>query len=67
MKNQVLKNANLKTVNDSYTVYTYTNGYMVEVSGNDADDDWKTVKIICNSLQDLQELITDIAALPLNG
>ncbi len=54
----------LTKVSDSFTVNIYDNGYMVEVSGRNADDDWSTVKLVCNTLEDVFKAITQINNLP---
>jgi hypothetical protein len=46
---------------DSLTINMYDNGYMVEVSGRDSDDDWKTAKILCPTLDDVCALIKEAA------
>ena len=56
----------LAKVNDSFSVYRYDNGWMVEVSGNDKKDDWKTAKIMCNSEEELVALIKEYNAMELN-
>jgi hypothetical protein len=55
-------NAKLAKVNDNFTVNMYDNGFMVEIGGRDHDDEWKTAKIICNTLEDLIAVITEAAA-----
>ena len=35
----------LTKINDSLTINLFDNGYMVEVSGRDDNDDWTQVKI----------------------
>jgi hypothetical protein len=54
----------LVKVNDSVQVYFYDNGFMVEVSGRDENDDWKTAKIMCNTVEEISELITEASSLP---
>ena len=49
----------LAKVNDSFTVNRYDNGFMAEVSGRDKKEDWKTVKAICNTEEELIELIKE--------
>lgn len=56
----------LKTVNDSFTVYTYDNGYMLEIGGKDANDDWPTAKIVCNTVEELLELVKEAVSMPQN-
>ena len=51
----------LAKVGDSLTVNMYDNGYMVEVSGRDSDDDWKTAKIMCSTLEDVYAVIKEAA------
>lgn len=47
----------LSKVSDSFTVNMYDNGFMVEVSGKDKKDDWKTSKVMCNTVDELLSLI----------
>ena len=47
----------LAKVNDSLTVNRYDNGWMVEVGGRDADDEWANAKIMCSTEEELLELI----------
>ena len=49
----------LAKVNDSFTVNRYDNGWMVEVSGRDEDQDWKTAKILCNTEEELIALVKE--------
>ena len=56
----------LVKVNDSFSVYRYDNGWMVEVSGQDKKDDWKTAKIMCPTEDDLLSLIKEYNQMELN-
>lgn len=56
----------LAKVNDSFTINRYDNGWMVEVSGNNKKDDWATVKVVCNTEEDLVALIKEYNAMDLN-
>jgi hypothetical protein len=56
----------LAKVNDSFNVYRYDNGWMVEVSGNDKKEDWKTAKIMCNTEEELFALIKEYNTMDLN-
>lgn len=60
------KLAKLAKVNDNFTVNRYDNGWMVEVSGNDKKDDWATVKVVCNTEQELFDLIKEYNSMTLN-
>jgi hypothetical protein len=48
---------------DALTVHMYDNGFMVEVQGRDSNDDWATAKIICNSLDEVVDIIKEAAAM----
>lgn len=54
----------LSKINDSLTVNLYENGFMVDVSGRDDDDDWKSTKIVANTIDDLIELIREASEMP---
>jgi hypothetical protein len=56
----------LTKVNESFTVNMYDNGYMVEVGGRDGDDDWKTAKFICGTLDEVIEIIREVNEMPRN-
>lgn len=56
----------LTKVNDSFSVYRYDNGWMVEISGNDKKDDWKTAKIMCNTEEELFALIKEYNQMEIN-
>jgi len=49
----------LTKVNEQFTVSMYDNGYMFEIGGTDIDDNWKTAKIMCNTLADLVTLVKE--------
>ena len=49
----------LAKVNESFTVNMYDNGYMLEISGKDDNDDWKTAKIMCNTVDQLLALVQE--------
>ena len=54
----------LAKCSDSLTVNLYDNGFMVEVSGRDHSDDWKSAKIMCPTLDDVVNVITEASAMP---
>ena len=47
-------------VNESFSVYRYDNGFMIEVSGRDNTDDYKTVKLMCPTEDELIEIIKEV-------
>ena len=56
----------LTKVNESFTINMYDNGYMVEVGGRDSEDEWKTSKIICNTLKEVIDIVIQVDAMPRN-
>jgi len=56
----------LTKVNESFTINMYDNGYMVEVGGRDSEDEWKTSKIICNTLDEVIDIVRQADAMPRN-
>jgi hypothetical protein len=56
----------LSKVNESFTVYRYDNGFMVEVSGRDKENDYKTAKIMCTTDAELFEVIREALSLELD-
>ena len=57
----------LAKVNDSITLNRYDNGFMLEVGGKDDEGEWKTSKVLCNTLDDLLKLITEYTNLELDN
>ncbi len=53
----------LMNVSDSYTINQYDNGYMVEISGNDLDDRWTNVKIVCNTIDEVLALVKEASTM----
>lgn len=47
----------LAKVNDNFTVYMYDNGYMIEVSGQDGEENWESAKIMCSTVDELTALV----------
>jgi hypothetical protein len=54
----------LSKVSDSFTVNMYDNGFMVDVSGRNEDNDWASAKILCNDLDSMLAVVTEISHLP---
>lgn len=57
----------LHKVSESITVNRYDNGWMVEVSGRDKKEDWKTAKIMCNSEKELIEVVQEWNSMDLDN
>ena len=51
----------LSKVSDSFTINMYDNGFMVEVSGRDDDNDWATAKIMCQNLEQVVAVVTEVS------
>lgn len=49
----------LVKVNESITINRYDNGWMVEVGGRDADSEWKTSKILCNTEDEMLAVVSE--------
>ena len=51
----------LTKVSDSFTVNMYDNGFMVDVSGRDSDGEYKSARILCQNLEQVVALVTEIS------
>lgn len=59
MNNAVTISNKLSTVNESFTVYMYDNGFMFEIGGRDTTGEYKTTKILCNTIDHLLALVQE--------
>jgi hypothetical protein len=50
----------LAKVNENFSVNMYDNGFMLEVSGRDADNEYKTAKIMVATGEQLIALIAEV-------
>lgn len=57
----------LTKVNESFTINRYDNGFMVEVSGRDNDNDWKNCKIMCSTEAELFEVVKEVLAMEMDS
>jgi len=53
----------LEKVSDSFTVNMYDNGFMVDVSGRDSDGEYKSARILCQNLEQVIALVTEITSM----
>lgn len=53
------KLSKLAKVNETINVNRYDNGWMVEVGGRDDEDNWTTAKILCNSEDEVIDIIKE--------
>tara|TARA_B110000503_G_C7063733_1_gene377816 strand:+ start:571 stop:759 length:189 start_codon:yes stop_codon:yes gene_type:complete len=51
----------LSKVDESFTVYMYDNGFMLDIQGRDKDDEWCGTKIMCTSIDEIAVLATEAA------
>ena len=49
----------LDKVNESITINRYDNGFMVEVSGRDKENDWKTAKVLCSTEAEMLDVVKE--------
>ena len=54
----------LEKVNENFTINMYDNGFMIEVSGRDSDEEYKTAKIMVPTIEQLLELVKEAANMP---
>jgi hypothetical protein len=57
----------LASVNESFTVNRYDNGFMIEVGGRDNDNDWKNCKVLCSSEEELFAVIKEALSMKLDS
>lgn len=53
----------LEKVSDSFTINMYDNGFMVDVSGRDSDGEYKSARILCQNLEQVVALVTEITSM----
>jgi hypothetical protein len=47
-----------KKVNDTYTITDCSNGYMIEITGENANEEWITSKVICTNNSELVSVLS---------
>jgi hypothetical protein len=57
----------LTKINESYTVYRYDNGFMVEAGGRNKKGDYVTAKILCNTLDEVLILAKEAGEMDLDS
>ena len=53
----------LTKASDSFIVYMYDNGFMVEVGGRNKDNEWATAKILVSNVEELTTLIQEVTSM----
>ena len=64
MAKQVKITEKFSKVSESYTVTTCDNGFLVDVGGQTANDDWINLKIVVHTLEELYVIVQDLAWMP---
>lgn len=59
-------NDKMVKVDETFNINRYDNGYMLEVTGRDSEDEWITTKTIVTDADELVALIKEVLNLPLN-
>lgn len=49
----------LAKVNENISINRYDNGWMVEIGGRDEESDWKNTKTLCNTEEEVIDLIKE--------
>lgn len=47
----------IKKRDEDFRIYTYDNGYLIEVGGRNEEDDWVTAKVFVESIEDVQTAV----------
>ena len=53
----------LVKVNENFSVNMYDNGFMLEISGRDSDNEYKSAKIMVSTIEELVALVKEAADL----
>ncbi len=56
----------LTKVNESITINRYDNGWMVEIGGRNKKEDWSNTKTLCNTEEELIQLIKEYNTMELD-
>lgn len=58
----------IKKRDENFEIYTYDNGYLIQVGGRNEDDDWVTAKVFAINIAEVQEAVDFILTkIPLNS
>lgn len=56
----------LNKINDSFEVSILANGYVLDIRGRDKQDDWSSCKLAVATVEELFEVIKEIAEMPVD-
>jgi hypothetical protein len=54
----------LTTVNDNFSITMYDNGFLIDIGGKTANDDWSNAKIMVPGVEQLLELVKEAVNMP---
>ena len=54
----------ISKIGEDINIKVVNNGFLLEVSGRDAEDNWTTVKLVCISRKELNSLLDECIAIP---
>ena len=54
----------LVRADDRFDIHVYDNGFMIEVSGQNSNDEWSSAKVMANTLDELLDLVKEAVELP---
>jgi hypothetical protein len=49
----------ISKADDTISIRIVDNGFLLEVSGRDSNDDWKTARIVCTNRDQLNKLLDE--------
>ena len=52
---------------EDFRIYTYDNGYLIEVGGRNGDDDWVTAKVFAVGTQEVLDTVAGILEIEVNS
>jgi len=61
-------NEKIRKRDEDFRIYTYDNGYLIEVGGRNEDDDWVTAKVFATTIAEVNEAVEHILTnIPVNA
>ena len=54
----------ISKISEDINIKVVTNGYLLEISGRDVEDNWTTVKLVCLSRKELDSLLSQCFDIP---
>lgn len=52
---------------EDFRIYTYDNGYLIEVGGRDDEGEWVTAKVFAVGVQEVLDTVAGILEIPLTS